>query len=79
MEDHNIGRPLYGLGWTRDAVRPHFQAFGIDPNECFDLAFDEELEPGKYLPVYFACMKIASAPSILTTETTTDLKSKEPT
>jgi hypothetical protein len=32
----------------------NFQAFGIDPNECFDLAFDEELEPGEYLPVFFA-------------------------
>jgi hypothetical protein len=26
----------------------NFQAFGIDPDECFDLAFDKELKPGKY-------------------------------
>jgi hypothetical protein len=32
----------------------NFQAFGIDPNECFDLAFDKELKPGKYRPVHFA-------------------------
>jgi hypothetical protein len=32
----------------------NFLAFGIDPNECFDLAFEEELEPGEYLPVDFA-------------------------
>jgi hypothetical protein len=32
----------------------NFQAFGIDPNECFELAFKEELKPGKYLRVYFA-------------------------
>jgi hypothetical protein len=32
----------------------NFQAFGIDPNECFELAFEEELKPGKYLRVYFA-------------------------
>jgi hypothetical protein len=32
----------------------NFQAFGIDPNESFDLAHEEELKPGEYLPVYFA-------------------------
>jgi hypothetical protein len=32
----------------------NFQAFGIDPNECFDAAFEKELEPGKYKRVYFA-------------------------
>jgi hypothetical protein len=32
----------------------NFQAFGIDPNECFDLAFDEELTPGTPLTVDFA-------------------------
>jgi hypothetical protein len=32
----------------------NFQAFGIDPNECFELAFEEKLKPGKYLRVYFA-------------------------
>jgi hypothetical protein len=26
----------------------NFQAFGIDPDECFDLAFDKELKPGRY-------------------------------
>ena len=26
----------------------NFQAFGIDPNGCFDLAFERELKPGKY-------------------------------
>jgi hypothetical protein len=26
----------------------NFQAFGIDPKECFDLAFERELKPGKY-------------------------------
>jgi hypothetical protein len=30
------------------------QAFGVDPNECLDNAFDKELPPGKYRPVYFA-------------------------
>jgi hypothetical protein len=32
----------------------NYQAFGVDPNECFDNAFDKELPPGKYRPVYFA-------------------------
>jgi hypothetical protein len=32
----------------------NFQAFGIDPNECVELAYEEELKPGKYLRVYFA-------------------------
>jgi hypothetical protein len=32
----------------------NFQAFGIDPNECFADAADNELPPGKYLRVYFA-------------------------
>jgi hypothetical protein len=32
----------------------NFQAFGIEPDECFDLAFDKGLKPGKYLRVYFA-------------------------
>jgi hypothetical protein len=32
----------------------NFQAFGIDPNECFDRAFEKELKPGKYLRVYYA-------------------------
>ena len=32
----------------------NFQAFGVDPNECFDLAFHEELPPGKYKRVYWA-------------------------
>jgi hypothetical protein len=32
----------------------NFQAFGIDPNECFKLASEKELLPGKSLPVYFA-------------------------
>jgi hypothetical protein len=31
-----------------------YQAFGVDPNECFHNAFDKELPPGKYRPVYFA-------------------------
>jgi hypothetical protein len=29
----------------------NFQAFGIDPNECFEAAFEKELKPGKYLRV----------------------------
>lgn len=32
----------------------NFQAFGVAPNECFDLAFDEELKPGKFMQVNFA-------------------------
>ena len=32
----------------------NFQAFGIDPDECFDLAFDEELKPGNFVGVDFA-------------------------
>jgi hypothetical protein len=32
----------------------NFQAFGIEPDECFEFAFDRELKPGKYLRVYFA-------------------------
>jgi hypothetical protein len=32
----------------------NFQAFGIDPDECFDLAFEKELKPGKFIRVYFA-------------------------
>jgi hypothetical protein len=32
----------------------NFQAFGIEPNECFEVAFERELKPGKHLPVYFA-------------------------
>lgn len=32
----------------------NYQAFGVDPNECLDNAFDKELPPGKYRPVYFA-------------------------
>lgn len=32
----------------------NFQAFGIDPNECFETAFEKELKPGKYLRVYLA-------------------------
>ena len=32
----------------------NFQAFGIGPKDCFDLAFDKELKLGKYLPVHFA-------------------------
>jgi len=32
----------------------NFQAFGIDPNECFASAADKELPPGKYLRVYLA-------------------------
>ena len=32
----------------------NFQAFGVEPNECFDLAFERELKPGKYTRVYFA-------------------------
>ena len=32
----------------------NYQAFGVDPNESFDSAFDKELPPGKYRPVYFA-------------------------
>jgi hypothetical protein len=30
----------------------NFQALGIDPNECFETAFEEELKPGKYVRVY---------------------------
>jgi hypothetical protein len=30
----------------------NFQAFGIDPNECFETAFEKELKLGKYLRVY---------------------------
>ena len=30
----------------------NFQAFGIDANECFHMAFENELAPGKYLRVY---------------------------
>ena len=30
----------------------NYQAFGIDPNECFELAFQRELEPGKYQRVH---------------------------
>ena len=29
----------------------NFQAFGIDPNECFERAFDKEHKPGKQLRV----------------------------
>jgi hypothetical protein len=32
----------------------NFQAFGVDPNECFDFAFERELKPGKYMRVNFA-------------------------
>jgi hypothetical protein len=32
----------------------NFQAFGIDPNECFETSFEKELKPGKYLRVYLA-------------------------
>ncbi len=32
----------------------NFQAFGIDPNECFETAFEKELKPGKYLRVHLA-------------------------
>ena len=32
----------------------NFQAFGIDPNECFDCAFEDELRPAEHLPVYRA-------------------------
>jgi hypothetical protein len=32
----------------------NFQAFGIDANECFEMAFEKELAPGKYRRVYFA-------------------------
>ena len=32
----------------------NFQAFGIDPNECFETAFEKELKSGKYLRVYLA-------------------------
>jgi hypothetical protein len=32
----------------------NFQAFGIDANECFEMASEKELAPGKYLRVYFA-------------------------
>jgi hypothetical protein len=32
----------------------NFQAFGIDPEECFDCAFEDELRPGEHLPVYHA-------------------------
>jgi hypothetical protein len=32
----------------------NFQALGIDPRECFDLAFERQLKPGKYVRVYFA-------------------------
>jgi hypothetical protein len=31
----------------------NFQAFGIDPNECFTLAFERELKTGQYRRVYF--------------------------
>jgi hypothetical protein len=31
-----------------------FQAFGVDPNECFRIASEKELLPGKYLRVYLA-------------------------
>ena len=31
----------------------NFQAFGIDPNECFDSANDEELNPGAFVRVEF--------------------------
>jgi hypothetical protein len=30
----------------------NFQAFGIDPNECFNSAYHKELLPGKYRRVY---------------------------
>lgn len=32
----------------------NFQALGIEPNECFRLANVKELNPGKYMRVYFA-------------------------
>ena len=32
----------------------NFRAFGIEPNECFQLANVKELRPGKYMRVYFA-------------------------
>jgi hypothetical protein len=32
----------------------NFQALGIGPNECFQLANVKELRPGKYMRVYFA-------------------------
>jgi len=32
----------------------NFQAMGISPQECFDLAYKEELAPGKLLVVHFA-------------------------
>jgi hypothetical protein len=42
--------------WDGDDTLFEFNllAFRIDPNECFELAHDDELRPGKYLPVYFA-------------------------
>jgi hypothetical protein len=32
----------------------NFQAFGIDPNKCFEDAFEKELKPGKYLRCWHA-------------------------
>ena len=31
----------------------NFQAFGIDPNECFDSAYHRELPPGEYRRLYW--------------------------
>jgi hypothetical protein len=32
----------------------NLQAIGVDPNECFELAYKKVLKPGKYLKVHFA-------------------------
>ena len=32
----------------------NFLALGISPQECFELAHDRELPPGRFLKVYYA-------------------------
>ena len=39
------------------------RAFGVDPNESFDRAFDKELPPGKYRPVLFRRIRHRKAKS----------------
>jgi hypothetical protein len=53
VADNNFRKTLHRLGWRGNALRFQFSR-GIDANECFEMAFEKELAPGKYLRVYFA-------------------------
>jgi hypothetical protein len=55
----------------------NFQAFGIDPNKCFETSFEKELKPGKYLRVYLAeSVRNRSHPETLTASGGSRLKHK---